>query len=134
MHIACFDDLLLAASEQPEAQRLLFVLTRAELPDDATPAQRAAFEAGEGGALVPAACVDRAAGELASFAAFLAEAQPFCPDWVIVFAASLPGQPGLPPSTEMAQGPLEQMVAAIKAGQIGAFLAFDRTGTAIHLG
>jgi hypothetical protein len=134
MHISSFDDLLLAAGQQPEPQRLLFVLTRAELPDGATAAQRAAFEAGEGGALVPVACVDRAAGELASFAAFAAEAAPFCPDWVMVFAASLPGRPGQPPSTEMAQAPLEQMVAAIKAGQIGAYLAFDRSGTAIHLG
>lgn len=134
MHISSFDDLLLAAGQQPEAQRLLFVLARAELPDDATPAQRAAFEAGEGGALVPAACVDRAGAELASFAAFQTEAEPFCPDWVIVFAASLPGRPGQPPSSDMAQAPLEQMVAAIKAGQIGAYLAFDRSGAAIRLG
>ena len=70
---------------------------------------------------------------LASFATFEAEAQSFCPDWVIVFAASLSGRNGQAPSSESAQGPLEQMVAAIKAGQIAAFLPFDREGCAIRL-
>ena len=36
-----------------------------ELPDDATPAQRARFEAGQGGALVPLMCVDKTPQELA---------------------------------------------------------------------
>ncbi len=134
MNLTTFDQLLQAAQQQPQPQRLLFVLAQSELPDDATPEQKAAFEAGEGGALVPAACVDRLPAELASFAAFEAEAQSFCPDWVIVFAASLSGRNGQPPSSESAQNPLEQMVAAIKAGQIGNFLPFDRQGDAIRLG
>ena len=102
--------------------------------DDATAEQKAAFEAGHGGALVPAACVDRLPAELPSFAAFEVEAQSFCPDWVIVFSASLSGRNGQAPSSESAQTPLEQMVAAIKAGQIANFLAFDRQGDAIRLG
>ena len=133
MNITHFDDLLQAARQQPEPQRLLFVLTRPELPDDATAEQKAAFEAGHGGALVPAACVDRTPEELASFAAFAAESGPFCHDWVIVFAAGLSGRNGQSPSAESAQGPLEQMVAAIKAGQIGNFLSFDRRGDVIRL-
>lgn len=133
MNITTFDQLLQAAQQQSQPQRLLFVLARSELPDDATAEQRAAFEAGHGGALVPAACVDRLPTELPSFAAFDAEARSFCPDWVIVFAASLSGRNGQAPSSESAQGPLEQMVAAIKAGQIAAFLPFDREGCAIRL-
>lgn len=50
MDISSFDDLLHAARAQPEPQRLLFVFAAAELPDDATPAQRARFAAGQGGA------------------------------------------------------------------------------------
>jgi hypothetical protein len=134
MNITHFDTLLQAAQQQPQPQRLLFVLAQSELPDDATAEQKAAFEAGHGGALVPAACVDRLPAELPSFAAFEIEAQSFCPDWVIVFAASLSGRNGQAPSSESAQGPLEQMVAAIKAGQIANFLAFDRQGDAIRLG
>jgi len=49
MNISDFDDLLCAARGQPEPQRLLFVFANAELPDAATPAQRARFEAGGGG-------------------------------------------------------------------------------------
>ena len=41
MDISSFDDLLHAARLQPEPQRLLFVFVGVELPDDATPAQRA---------------------------------------------------------------------------------------------
>ena len=133
MNITHFDDLLQAARQQPEPQRLLFVLARPELPDDATAEQKAAFEAGHGGALVPAACVDRTPEELASFEVFAAESEPFCHDWVIVFAAGMSGRNGQSPSSESAQGPLEQMVAAIKSGQIGNFLPFDRSGDVIQL-
>lgn len=48
MIITGFQSLLDAARQQPEPQRLLLVFTRAELPDDPTPEQRASFEQGEG--------------------------------------------------------------------------------------
>ena len=65
MEITSFDDLLHAASAQPEPQRLLFVFAGVELPDDATPAQRERFAAGQGGALVPMMCVDKRPEEIA---------------------------------------------------------------------
>ncbi|CDS53277.1 FIG00933811: hypothetical protein [Polaromonas sp. CG9_12] len=74
MDISTFDDLLQAARAQPDPQRLLFVFAGVELPDDATPAQRERFEAGQGGALVPLMCVDKRPDELASFAALVEEA------------------------------------------------------------
>ena len=77
MDISSFDDLLQAARMQPEPQRLLFVFAAVELPDDATPAQRARFEAGQGGALVPLMCVDKTPQELASFDVLVAEARQF---------------------------------------------------------
>ena len=67
MEITSFDDLLHAARAQPEPQRLLFVFAGVELPDDATPAQRERFAAGQGGALVPMMCVDKRPEEIASF-------------------------------------------------------------------
>jgi len=48
MSISSFDDLLRAAREQSEPQRLLFVFANAVLPDNITPEQRARFEAGQG--------------------------------------------------------------------------------------
>jgi hypothetical protein len=57
--ISSFDDLLCAARAQPEPQRLLFVFADAVLPDDSSPEQRARFEAGQGGALVPLMFVDK---------------------------------------------------------------------------
>jgi hypothetical protein len=134
MDIASFEDLLSAARQQPQPQRLLFAFAHAELPPDATPAQRAAFEAGDGGALVPTVCVDKTLEELSSFAAFEAESRQFSPDWVIVFAASLSGRNGQLPSAAEAEVPLKNMVAAIKAGRIDAFIPFNRRGEPVRLG
>jgi len=53
MDINTFDDLLRAARQQPDPQRLLLVFAGASLSPDASTAQRAAFEAGVGGELAP---------------------------------------------------------------------------------
>lgn len=137
MEIASFDDLLHAARMQPEPQRLLFVFAAAELPDDATPAQRARFEAGQGGALVPLMCVDKTPQELASFSALVEEAQQFTApghDWVMVFAAALPGTLNQAPTSADAEAPLQRMVDAIKGGAHGAYIPFNRQGQPVRLG
>ena len=43
-----FSDLLQAARQQPEPQRLLLVFAAAELPRDASDEEKARFERGEG--------------------------------------------------------------------------------------
>ncbi|MBP8091490.1 MAG: ribonucleotide reductase subunit alpha [Giesbergeria sp.] len=135
MEITSFDDLLKAAHAQPEPQRLLFVFAGAELPDDATPAQRADFEAGHGGALVPRMCVDKAPHELGSFAALVNEAAQFDQgEWDMVFAAALPGTQHHAPTSADAEAPLQAMVEAIRAGQIGNFIPFNRQGEPVQLG
>jgi hypothetical protein len=96
MDISNFDDLMRAAREQPEPQRLLFVFAGAELPDDSTPEQRAGFQAGQGGALIPLMSVDKTPEELDTFAALVEESRQFGHDWAIVFVASLPGRAGRP--------------------------------------
>lgn len=55
MALEHFSDVLAAASEQDEPQRLLLVFAAAELPRDATEQDKAAFARGEGGALAHAA-------------------------------------------------------------------------------
>ncbi|MDQ3059104.1 MAG: ribonucleotide reductase subunit alpha [Pseudomonadota bacterium] len=134
MTIASFDDLLQAARSQPEPQRLLFVFAGVELPEDATPAQREGFEAGQGGALVPLMCVDKSPDELNSFSALVEEARQFGPAWGMVFAAAMSGSQNNSPSSKEAQAPLQRMVEAIKRGEIGGFIPFDTQGQPVQLG
>ena len=133
MEISCFDDLLQAARVQPEPQRLLFVFVGVELPDEATPAQRERFAQGEGGALVPQMCVDKAPDELASFDALVQEAAQFGKDWTLVFAAAMSGTLNRAPTSGDAELPLESMVDAIKRGVHAGLIPFDRTGHAVQI-
>lgn len=128
LNISTFDDLLRAARQQPEPQRLLFVFARAELPDDSTPEQRRRFAAGAGGALIPLMCVDKTPDELGTFSALVAESRSPGPEWTIVFVASLAGQGGRAPTSEDAEAPLQSMVESIKAGSHRSFIPFDRNG------
>jgi len=133
MNIASFDDLLQAARQQTQPQRLLFVFASADLPDDSTPAQREHFLAGEGGALVPTMCVDKTAEELLNFSDLVQESTQFGQEWSIVFAAALSGSGGVAPTPEAAEKPLQQMVEAIKAGTLGTYIPFDRQGQPVVL-
>ena len=128
MNISSFDDLLRAAHEQPEPQRLLFVFAGAVLPDDSTPEQRACFEAGQGGALTPLMSVDKTPEELGTFAALVEESRQFGHDWAIVFVASLAGRGGRAPTSEEADQSLKRMIESIKTGLFGSFIPFDRQG------
>ncbi len=134
MEISSFNDLLQAARYQPLPQRLLFVFVAVELPEGNTPQQRADFEAGHGGALVPLMCVDKTPQELDSFDALVAEAAQFGRPWGMVFTAAMSGSPGEPPSAADAEKPLERMVEAIKQGDIGNYIPFDTHGNAVQLG
>lgn len=126
--ITDFGDLLDAARRQPDPQRLLFVFAGAELPDDATPAQRRRFDQGDGGALVPLMCVDKALDELETFAELVEESRAAGPDWAIVFVAALGGRGDRLPTSADAEAPLQRMVDAIKAGSHGSYIPFDRAG------
>jgi hypothetical protein len=128
VNIANFDDLVRAARAQPEPQRLLFVFANAEMPDDSTPAQRASFEAGQGGALTPLMSVDKIPDELGTFAELVAESRQFAPDWAVVFVTSLSGQDGRAPTSAEADQSLQRMIESIKAGSFGAYLPLDAHG------
>ncbi len=134
MNIENFNDLLQAALSQPLPQWLLFVFVGVELPEDSTPQQRAQFEAGHGGALVPLMCVDKSPDELASFDVLKEEASQFGKSWALVFAAAMSGSVLAPPSSADADKPLQAMVEAIKRGEVAAYIPFDAQGQAVHLG
>lgn len=128
-----FDDLLAAAHDQPEPQRLLLVFAAAELPADANEAERAAFARGEGGALAPRVCVDKLPEQIASFAALADESRATGVDWDVLFVAAMSGRGGHAPGSDEAGQPLRMMVEQIKGGRIARFLAVDRSGRLIRL-
>ena len=123
-----FQQLLRAAAAEPEPQRLLFVFAAAELPPDATPQQRERFEAGQGGALTPAACVDKAVDDVSSFEALVAESRYASPPWQVVFIVGLSGQGGRAPSPAQVDGALQTMIENVRAGRFGGLLALGPDG------
>ena len=134
MDISHFNDLLSAARQQPDAQRLLLVFAAASLPAGATAEQWAHFEAGEAGELAPVMCVDKDPAELTDFAALQAEAASFGHDWALVFAAALSGQDRQPPAAAHVDAALTRMVEAVKSGSLAGLIPFDRQGEAVRLG
>jgi hypothetical protein len=133
MSISSFEELLRAAREQPQPQRLLFVFASAALPDDCTPDQRARYRDGQGGALVPLMSVDKRPDDLSSFAALVEESRQFGGDWAIVFVASLSGRDGRAPSSADADRSLRNMIESIQAGAIASFMPFNRLGDPVLL-
>ena len=135
--ISNFDDLLQAARAEPLPQRLLLVFAGAELPADADAEQRARFEAGEGGALVPLMCVDKRPDELTSFTQLCTEADGLHSGWRVVFAGSLSGTVGQAPSDKTVDQAFERLLGLIQAGQMDQVLAqtltFTRDGAAVSL-
>ena len=134
MNISSFDDLLQAARQQPEPQRLLFVFADAALPDDSTPEQRAQFQSGQGGTLIPQMSVDEGPAALTTFGALVEESRRFGGDWAVVFVAGLAGRSGRAPTSDEADKSLTRMVEDIKAGSFGSYLPFDRLGNPMLIG
>lgn len=127
-----FQQLLHAAGEQAEPQRLLFVFVRAELPESPTSDQRDRHDRREGGTLSPVLCVDKLPAEVPSFQALAGESTTTGIDWDLVFVAALVGRGGFAPNSDEAARPLRLMVNAIHDGQIGRFAAFDRGGEPVQ--
>lgn len=131
--ISSYSDLIQAVETQAEPQRLLFVFCRAELPDDASAAERASFEKGEGGTLTPVVCVDKAPDEVADFQALVAESRQTGQPWDMVFVAAMSGRGGMAPSSDEAQQPLTMMVESIRLGHLNNYLPLGQDGQAISL-
>lgn len=133
MTLSNFDDLLRAAREQSQPQRLLFVFAKAVLPDDSTPEQRARFGAGQGGALMPLMSVDKAPEDLGTFDALVEESRQYGQDWAIVFVATLSGRDGRAPTSKDADQSLQRMIESIRTGMFRSFIPFDRQGEPVLL-
>lgn len=134
MNITCFDDLLAAARSQPQPQTLLMVFVDVELPPEASAAERARFEQGQGGALTPRMCVDRSPADLDDWTSLSAEADQQSRDWRMVMVGALSGSGGRAPQDEAIGQALNRMVMSIHQGQIQGFIPFDRQGQAVQFG
>jgi hypothetical protein len=129
MSLSNFEDLLQAATQQPDPQRLLFVFAKKELPDDHVPTEAENFQAGLGGALTPVVCVDKTLEALSDFAALVKESEQTGQHWDVVLVACMAGKNGVMPSASEADQGLKMMVSAIQTGaKLSRFLAFDRAG------
>ena len=134
MNITCFDDLLAAARTQPQPQTLLMVFVDVELPPDASPEEHARFERGQGGALTPRMCVDRALADLSDWPSLAADADQQSRDWRMVMVGALSGTAGQPPQGAAIEQALNRMVMAVHQGAIQGFIPFDRQGQAVYFG
>jgi hypothetical protein len=130
--LSSFDELLQAAQRQREPQRLLVVFAQRKLEGEATGAERARFERGEGGHLQPCMVVDKAPEEIAGFAALREESETTGVPWDIVFVSTLSGRAGIAPSSDEAGQPLRFMITAINQGKAADLAAFDRDGHALR--
>lgn len=136
MNIENFDDLLHAARVQPEPQCLLLVFARVDLPENSSESERANFEAGQGGALVPTMSVDLPHARLAAldgFEALRAEADQHSTDWVMVLAGALGGRAGRAPDGATIRDALDRLVQRVSMGDLGGLIPFNRVGEALDL-
>lgn len=131
--ISSYQGLVQASREEPEPQRFLFVFCKAELPDDASAEERAAFERGEGGALTPVICVDKTPEEVSRFEQLVEESRETGQDWDMVFVAAMSGRGGVVPSSDEARQPMTMMVESIRMGHLGNYLPLNSQGQAISL-
>lgn len=132
MTISSFADLLRAALEQPQPQRLLFMFAKAELPQGHAAAEKQQFAEGQGGELRAVMCVDKLPQELSDFAGLVTESGYTGKTWDIVFITSMSGQGGVAPGSDAASRPLDMMVESLRNGNIGNYLAFNRAGELVQ--
>lgn len=121
--IANLTDLITAAQEQSEPQRLLFLFARAE-----TQKKKKKKKNQQSDTITPVMCVDKLPEEIASFQALIAEADNITTEWDFMLVAGLSGANGNAPSTEDAEPHLNKMANDLMAGQdLSQYIIFDRT-------
>ncbi|RUO76092.1 ribonucleotide reductase subunit alpha [Idiomarina seosinensis] len=133
MEITSYQDFIAMAKQQPEPQRLLFVLAKAQLPEQPTDVQKQQYEQQAGGNLEPVLCVDKLPEEVESFDVLVDESKHTKVDWDIAFVTAMDGRGGHPVSSDEASQPLEMMVQQIQAGMIKHFLTLNRQGELVQV-
>jgi hypothetical protein len=125
--ISNFSELLKAANEQDQPQRLLLLFTKAE---NTSKKEKETQQ----GTLSPVMCVDKLPEDITSFAELSKEADNVSKDWDFIFAVGLSGHNGLAPTEEEAEPFLNKMTNDITSGQnIAQYAIFDRTENPVML-
>jgi len=118
--ISTFTELLTAAIEQDEPQRLLFLFAKTESEDPENSDQH--------GTLSPVMCVDKLPEDIESFTTLTAEADSISTDWDFLITVGLAGKGGMPPTEEEAEPFLNKMANDLTTGQsMSQYLVFDRS-------
>ena len=118
--ISTFPELLQAAIEQDEPQRLLLLFAKAD-------SESSSKKNEQSGLLSPVMCVDKLPEEIESFKVLIEEADSISTEWDFVLTAGLSGQDGGPPSSDDAEPYLNQMANALASGQdLSQYVIFDR--------
>jgi hypothetical protein len=128
-----FDDFLTIARDQPAPQTLLLVLAQRELPTGYTAEQEKQFLAGNGGHLAPLGSIDKNVQEVANFDQLAAEATEVTNDWDAIFVAAMDSPADSKEASKQTDKLLEKMVDDIRAGLVGQFLTFDKSGVPLTL-
>lgn len=132
MDIFSYKDLINTAKSQEHLQKLLFVFTQVDLPEEADSQQKESFLAGVGGALLPVMYVDKFPNEVENFSVLVEQSTEMKANWKIVFVGALSGEGGLPPSTGEIEKSFLKMIEDIKRGKSGIYIAFDHNGDIVN--
>lgn len=125
--ISSFNELLQAASQQDDAQRLLLLFANAE-------SSSKKHKSTQRGTIEPVMCVDKLPVEIASFEALSEEADAISKDWNFIFIAGLSGKGDVAPTTEEADPYLNKMTNDLASGQdMSQYVVFDRSGGTVML-
>ncbi|MCP1673539.1 hypothetical protein J2T57_000631 [Natronocella acetinitrilica] len=133
MQITSFDDLKTAGLAEPEPQRLLILLLRADPGPDGKAVTRKGVTRGRG-TLTPVMATDLELTPRLNLAAIIEEADSLGEPWQLMMVSSLGGRNGHMPTTEDAGGYLEGMVQAVREGHdLSRYAVFDRAGSPVKL-
>lgn len=133
MEISDFTELLAAARDQQEPQRLLLVFAAAQSPAVGGAAWHLHPEQPVCVSVTPVLCTDKLPEEIGDFDRLKIESRRTGIGWDVLFIASLPGRSGFPPGSDEAEQPLRMMVEQIRNGQIAHFVSVDDSGQCVRL-
>lgn len=120
--ISNFAQLLSAAAEQDQPQRLLLLFAKAE-----SSGKNKKKNKQQHGTLSAVMCVDKLPEEIASFEALVEEADSVSKEWDFMIIVGLSGKDGKAPSSDDAEPFLNQMTNNLASGQdLSQYVIFDR--------
>lgn len=123
-----FDELLIRAKEQPDAQQILFLFTSTDVT------RKSRKQDTQRGTISPVMMVDKTPEELQSFTELVKEADAINSQWDLVFIACLSGTGAVPPKLEDTEYYLKQMAKDVEGGtNIHRYVVFDRQENPIEI-